>query len=149
MFYDNGLHFECNRCSDCCRLSPGVVYLSMEDLTNLSACFKISNEEFVKKYCRWVMYYDGKEVLSLQETKAYDCILWSKDGCTAYGYRPVQCSTYPFWSWMLASKRDWDDCEKDCPGINKGKLWSVEEIEKQKALYDSIRPVHKSDLGLE
>ncbi len=149
MFYKDGLKFSCTRCSDCCRLSPGVVYLSNTDLTNLCQWFKFSREEFVEKYCRWVMYYDGTYVLSLQETPKYDCILWSENGCKAYGARPVQCSTYPFWSWMLASKKDWDDCEKDCPGINKGKLWTFEEIEEQRKLYDSIVPVRKKDLNME
>jgi len=149
MFYENGLCFECNRCSDCCRLSPGVVYVTRQDLTNLCQEFNLTDKEFVEKYCRWVMYYDGEYVLSLQETKEYDCILWSKDGCTAYKGRPLQCSTYPFWSWMLASKKDWDDCEKDCPGINKGQKWSFEEIEHQRKLYDSIVPLHKRDLNLE
>lgn len=144
-FYEKGLCFECNRCSDCCRLSPGVVYVSREDLGRLCEEFKMPDSEFVSKYCRWVMYYDGEYVLALQETEKYDCILWGENGCTAYKGRPVQCSTYPFWSWMLASRKDWDDCEKDCPGINKGRTWSFEEIEEQRKMYDKIVPLKRKD----
>lgn len=149
MFYENGLCFTCKRCSDCCRLSPGVVYLSREDLTKLCHEFNLNAEEFVARYCRWVMYYDGNYVLSLQETREYDCILWTEKGCRAYEGRPVQCSTYPFWSWMLSDRKEWDACAKDCPGINKGRLWSFEEIEEQRKLYDSIVPLRKKDFEAE
>ncbi|MBP5283817.1 MAG: YkgJ family cysteine cluster protein [Treponema sp.] len=149
MFYEKGLNFTCKRCSACCRLSPGVVYLSRQDLTNLCLEFNLKDTEFVEKYCRWVMYYDGEYVLSLQETKEYDCILWSTEGCRAYKGRPVQCSTYPFWSWMLADRQQWDECAKDCPGMNNGQLRTFGEIEEQCKLYDSIVPLKKRDFDLE
>lgn len=148
MFYDNGLKFSCNRCSDCCRLEPGVVYLSLEDLEKLCNQFQISTGRFIETYCRWMSYYDGSQVLCLKERKNFDCILWNKDcGCTAYGSRPVQCSTYPFWSWMLESKESWDACSKDCPGINAkdGQLWTKEQIEEQKKAYEAIKPLHRED----
>ncbi len=148
MFYDKGLKFECNRCSDCCRKSPGFVYLSRADLTNLCRWFKLSQQEFIEQYCRWVQYYDNTEVLCLKERSNYDCTLWNKDsgGCAAYGARPVQCSTYPFWSWMIRDQDTWNECGKDCPGINKGRLWSKNEIETQSNLYDKIEPIHKNEL---
>src|SRR5574344_288995 len=98
-FYDKGLHFSCQKCSHCCRIDPGFVYLSQSDLTNLCQWFKFTQEQFISMYCRKVPYYDGTTVLSLREKKNYDCIFWD-NGCTVYGARPVQCSTYPFWSWM-------------------------------------------------
>lgn len=146
MFYDNGLQFSCNRCSDCCRLSPGVVYLTYDDLHRLCDKFQLEEKQFIDMYCRWMWYVDNTEVLCLKEMKNFDCVLWKKEcGCSAYEARPLQCSTYPFWSWMLEDKKSWDSCEKDCPGINakNGKLWTKEQIEEQRALYDSINPIHK------
>mgnify|MGYP003289696027 FL=1 len=141
-FYENGLQFECTRCSDCCRLSPGYVYLSQRDLTSLCQWFKLSEQEFIEKYCRWVGYYEGKEALALIELKNYDCILWDKEcGCKAYGARPVQCSTYPFWSWILKDKDSWNNESKSCPGINKGKIWSKESIEKECSNYVANVPI--------
>lgn len=141
-FYDEGLDFECNKCSACCRLSPGYVYLSQRDLTSLCQWFKLSQEEFIEKYCRWVGYYEGKEALALVELKNYDCIFWSKDsGCTAYGARPIQCSTYPFWSWILKDRESWNSISKDCPGINKGKHWTKEQIDEQRSLYVHNEPI--------
>ena len=144
-FYQKGLHFSCQRCSFCCGHSPGFVYLSHRDLTALCAFFNMSIKDFVEKKCRWADYYYGSKVLALTEKKNYDCGLWD-NGCTAYEARPVQCSTYPFWSWMLEDKQTWDDCAKDCPGMNKGKLWTFEEIEKSKTAYDSNIPLKKEEV---
>ncbi|MCI1209709.1 MAG: YkgJ family cysteine cluster protein [Treponema sp.] len=140
-FYDDGLNFSCQQCSYCCRIEPGFVYLSQIDLTNLCNWFKFSEEQFIKKYCRAVPYYDGTKVLCLKEKENYDCILWGTNGCTAYKSRPLQCSTYPFWSWILEDRSLWNEAAKDCPGINKGRLWTKDEIEEQKNLYDSIEPL--------
>ncbi|MCQ2610119.1 MAG: YkgJ family cysteine cluster protein [Treponema sp.] len=141
-FFENGLNFECQRCSSCCRLSPGVVYLSQRDLTSLCEWFKISEQEFIDKYCRWVGYYGGLEALALQELKNYDCILWKAGtGCEAYGARPVQCSTFPFWTWVIENKESWEDMSKDCPGINKGKHWSKDEIGIQQIEYAHNKPI--------
>lgn len=144
--YENGLNFECQRCSFCCGHSPGYVYLSRRDLDALCDFFKMSVKEFVEKNCRWVEYYYGAEVLALKEKPNYDCWLW-EDGCSAYVARPVQCSTYPWWSWMVKSQEMWDDCAKDCPGMNKGRKWTYEEIEEQKQKYDANTPLKREDLA--
>ncbi len=145
MFYDNGLQFSCQRCSYCCGHSPGFVYLSKRDLDTLRAHFNMTVKEFVEKYCRWADYYYGEQVLALLEKKNYDCILWDS-GCSAYEARPVQCSTYPFWAWMLKDKETWDECAKECPGMNKGKTWTKEEIEENKSGYVRNIPLKKEEV---
>lgn len=144
-FYANGLNFECQRCSFCCGHSPGFVYLSKRDLKALCNFFDLCAKDFIAKYCRWADYYYGTKVLALLEKKNYDCILW-ENGCSAYSARPVQCSTYPFWSWMVKDKNVWNDCAKECPGMNKGKLWSCEEIEKNRRAYIDNQPLHKEEV---
>jgi len=141
-FYKNGLKFTCKRCSFCCGHSPGFVYLSKSDLERLCAYFKMTAPDFAQKYCRWANYYHGTTVLALQEQKNYDCILW-KDGCTAYQARPLQCSTYPFWSWMLQDKATWDEVAQDCPGMNSGQLWPKDYIDKTSTAYDQNTPITK------
>lgn len=143
-FYKNGLKFECQRCSFCCGHSPGFVYLSKRDLTVLCEHFNLKAKEFIEKYCRWADYYYGTKVLALKEQKNYDCILW-KNGCSAYKARPVQCLTYPFWNWIIESEQSWQDCAKECPGINNGKLWNIQEIEENKAAYVHNIPLKKED----
>lgn len=114
--------------------------MSRRDLTALCEYFKMTTKEFVSKYCRWVDYYEGQTVLALLEQKNYDCILWN-NGCTAYEGRPVQCSTWPFWSWMIKTKQMWEECAAECPGMNKGRLWTFEEIEEDRIAYEKNKPL--------
>ncbi len=144
-FYKDGLNFECQRCSFCCGHSPGFVYLSKRDLLALCNHLSMKITDFVNKYCRWADYYYGEQVLALLEKKNYDCILW-KNGCSCYEARPIQCSTYPFWSWMIEDEKTWNECGQDCPGINKGKHWTFEEIEKNKNAYDKNTPLRRKEV---
>ena len=139
-FYEDGVHFSCQRCSFCCGHSPGFVYLSRADLDKLKTIFNLTASEFIQKYCRWADYYYGTQVLALKEQKNYDCILW-KNGCSAYQARPVQCSTYPFWTWMIKDRHTWDDCAKECPGMNKGRLWTLDEIRENERAYARNEPL--------
>ena len=144
-YSSDGLQFSCTQCSHCCRHEPGYVYLSQKDLTNLCLYFNLEEQQFITQYCRWVPYYDGSEVLCLLEKENNDCIFWDA-GCAAYGARPVQCSTYPFWSYILKNESTWNEEAKECPGINKGNKVSFDEILKAKELYENNFPIRKSDL---
>ena len=141
MNFKDGLCFFCKQCSCCCGKEPGFVYLSQSDLTKLSQWFKLNEQEFINKYCRLIPYFDGTFVLCLKEKENYDCILWDK-GCSAYSARPVQCSTYPFWSRILSSKEMWEEESHSCPGINSGKHWTYEEILTQLNEYKNNEPLH-------
>ena len=61
---------------------------------------------------------------------------------------PFQCSTYPFWSWMVKDKEMWEECARDCPGMNNknGKLWTYEEIEANKNAYDANKPLYRREV---
>ncbi|MBR1911232.1 MAG: YkgJ family cysteine cluster protein [Treponema sp.] len=139
-FYENGLQFGCKRCSGCCGKTPGVVYLSKKDLHALCAFFEMTAPQFIETYCKKETYYEGKTVLALQSRKNNDCILW-KDGCIAYEARPIQCSTYPFWEWIVRDKAMWDDCARDCPGMNSGRVWTKQEIESSSKQYAENVPL--------
>ncbi|MGI5172055.1 YkgJ family cysteine cluster protein [Treponema sp. OMZ 840] len=145
-FYSQGLHFSCTRCSHCCRAEPGFVYLSQSDLTNLCKWFNLKAAEFIRLYCRFVYNAEGKKVLSLREKPGYDCILWN-NGCTAYGARPIQCSTYPFWSFILQNRHTWESEAAACPGINRGKLYSAEEIEHLHEKYEKNNPLTYTEIN--
>lgn len=144
-FYKNGLQFSCKRCSRCCGTSPGFVYLSKRDLLSLCEFFKLTVKQFVETYCRWADYYGGTTVLALQEQKNYDCILWN-NGCTAYEARPVQCSTYPFWTWMIKDAETWNECAEDCPGMNQGSVHSEQEITEASSAYTANVPITKEEV---
>jgi uncharacterized protein len=127
-FYDSGLRFECTRCSKCCRHTPGYVFLSGADLDLLSRSISLSKEEFLNRYCRTVDLGLARRV-SLREKPNLDCILWENDGCSHYEARPLQCRSFPFWSACVSSLAEWQNHQKNCPGMGNGTVHSREEIE--------------------
>jgi Fe-S-cluster containining protein len=128
-FYEkSGLHFKCQRCSGCCRHSPGFVFLSFEDLDHLLAATGLTLPEFRKSYVRVVLI--GRFArLSLVEKANYDCIFWENGGCLVYDHRPLQCRSFPFWSSLLSSEGVWEEHKKSCSGIGQGPVHPGDEIE--------------------
>ncbi len=53
--------------------------------------------------------------------------------CTIYAVRPSQCRAWPFWASNLASPNAWNKAAQKCSGINHGKYYSFEEIERIKS----------------
>ena len=129
-FYAKGLRFSCKRCSACCRFEPGYVFLSAKDRALLETFFKMESMEFSQSYCRWVPLSNGKDHLSLKEKSNYDCIFWTEDGCSVYEARPLQCRAYPFWPWILSSKKNWEITAQNCPGIGNGEFHAKNTIEE-------------------
>lgn len=138
-FYSDGLKFECQRCSFCCRHEPGYVFLSETDLMEMVKELGMKRESFIDKYCTWVDIGFFKR-LSLIEKENNDCIFWSEGGCAVYKARPLQCRSYPFWSHVVENSGTWLEESKSCPGIGKGEVHSAEEIEEwlQKRLNDPL-----------
>ncbi|HNZ27627.1 MAG TPA: YkgJ family cysteine cluster protein [Spirochaetota bacterium] len=121
------LDFSCQRCSNCCRLEPGAVFLTREDADNISRSLNLSLEDFLSRYCR-ELYKGNIPVVALKEKKNYDCILWN-DGCAVYNVRPVQCRTYPYWPYIAESQEYIDLEKRRCKGIGvKGNLTLEEKI---------------------
>lgn len=113
-WFDDGLRFKCTGCGKCCTGSPGYVYLSSMDLDRLSEHFKLSREEFARKYTRLV----EDQYALLDRPKTYDCIFLKDNQCTVYDARPTQCKTFPWWIQHLREPEDWEEAAKRCEGIN-------------------------------
>jgi uncharacterized protein len=137
-FYAEGLRFSCARCSYCCRGEPGYIFLSPGDLRRLLRRFSLDFKSFFRDYCTLVDTGGGM-ALSLRDVErargqggagvSWDCVFWGGSGCEAYEDRPVQCSTYPFWSSILESEASWRDEARSCPGIGSGELRPRSHIE--------------------
>ncbi|MDR2103681.1 MAG: YkgJ family cysteine cluster protein [Treponema sp.] len=125
-FYAEGLRFSCTRCSACCRYEPGYVFLTKKDVGILAAALKMEYNDFIEGFCRWIPDAGGRKRLSLKEKSNYDCIFWTQ-GCSVYDARPLQCRAFPFWPSMLKSAEAWKNA--DCPGMGKGVLHSMADIE--------------------
>jgi hypothetical protein len=124
---NNGLRFACSRCSICCRFESGYVWLSRKDLHDLHIGLQLSTEETVERYCR-IVDIGGFRQLSLKEQPNRDCIFWQNGACSVYGFRPLQCRTYPFWSHQVEDVESWEAASEHCPGIGIGPVHSREEI---------------------
>ena len=127
-FWEEGLRFGCTRCSRCCTGEPGYVFLASSDVRRLMIALALDFSAFISRYCRFV---DMGEhfTLSLRERSDHSCIFWGESGCSVYDARPVQCSTYPFWSSILESRAAWSEESGYCPGIASGTMRSRQEIE--------------------
>ena len=78
--------FKCHRCGFCCRNIP--VQLKEEEIKNISAYLRISEQEFVKRYL------DKNKLPTLYLRTP--CPFFEFYRCTIYPVRPSVCRTYPF-----------------------------------------------------
>ncbi len=128
-FYENGIRFECSGCGNCCTGAPGYVWITEKDIESMARFLGIREREFLKRYTR-----KARGRISLIELPDYDCSFFNrKKGCSIYDVRPPQCRTYPFWPEFLKNKQLFKDGTCECSGIDKGRLWTCEEIKAQAA----------------
>ena len=128
-WYSQGLRFKCTGCGRCCTGSPGVVWVTEDEIVALAEYLSLSLEDFVTKYIRLV---DDRFALE-EDPKNYDCVFLKDKRCTVYEKRPSQCRTYPWWVHNLTSKEEWLAEAMHCEGINHkdAPLVPYEEIKQQ------------------
>ena len=128
-WYKDGLRFKCTQCGDCCTGAPGYVWVNKEEMQAIAAELEINLAEFRKLYARKIgIRY------SLQEFSNGDCVFLDskKRTCNVYKARPRQCKTWPFWESNLKTPDAWQRTCEECPGSGKGKLYQLDQIEKQR-----------------
>jgi Fe-S-cluster containining protein len=130
-WYVSGLHFECLACGNCCSgPQEGFIWVTKKEIELIAKFLKISADQLRKKYLRRFAF--RTTIIEHPDTK--DCIfLKEQDGqkiCTVYPVRPNQCRTWPFWPSNLSTQHAWNKAAQKCPGINKGRLYTFEEIKK-------------------
>jgi Fe-S-cluster containining protein len=130
-WYIEGLAFECQQCGKCCcGPDEGYIWLARPEVELIADFLKISPGEFRRKYLRRL----GLRSSIIEQPITKDCIFLQKiDGqkkCVIYSVRPNQCRSWPFWSNNLANPRAWNIAAQKCPGINRGKKHSFEEIQQ-------------------
>jgi len=126
-----GLKFECQRCGRCCRGAPGVVWVNKREVEGIALLLGITQAVFARNYLRSI---NGR--FSLLEYGNGDCIMYD-NGCKIYTVRPCQCRSFPFWKSNLESQSEWEKLNKTCPGIGKGKLHTLKEIQDNLRIYEA------------
>ena len=105
----------CDSCEGkCCTGESGYIYVTKIEIEKIALLLKIDVKEFVNQYLFKKMYK-----YSIKEKKigeSYECIFYdsTKNGCTIYDARPLQCKTFPFWDYY---KTRVDELKLECPGI--------------------------------
>jgi Fe-S-cluster containining protein len=129
-WYQAGLAFECTQCGRCCGGSPGVVWVDSREIAIIAQRIGVEPESMWGDYIRRV----ACSQVSLVEQSNGDCIFLRRnaDGsrqCVIYDIRPQQCRTWPFWSQNLRGPNAWNSTTAHCPGVNRGRRYTVEQIE--------------------
>ncbi|WP_397569650.1 YkgJ family cysteine cluster protein [Schlesneria sp. T3-172] len=132
-WYSDGLKFKCTQCGNCCTGSPGVVWVTDEEL---QAIADFRGESIGETRITHTKLLGGRR--TLRDYPNGDCTFF--DGqtrrCTIYPVRPPQCGTWPFWNSNLESQDTWKRGQTVCPGMGNGDLVQLEEIERQAAIID-------------
>ena len=121
-FFDNGLRFECQQCGRCCTGSPGTIYVSPWEISQIGEFLGIPASDFINMYL-----YPFRDSYSIREHPDGRCSFYDH-GCVIYPVRPAQCKSFPFWFGNLRSETRWRRISRECPGIGQGKLYSKEQI---------------------
>src|SRR4029077_20051887 len=96
VWYAKGLRFKCTECGQCCTGGPGYVWITDQEIEEMSQFLALTREAFLKQYTRQV----GERIALLERLSLegnYDCIFLKNRKCTLYKVRPKQCRTYPWW----------------------------------------------------
>ena len=132
-WYITGLHFECQQCGRCCSgPAEGYIWVAGPEIKFIADFLKISEGQLRQKYLKRVNF----RTTIIEQPFTNNCtFLQEIDGrkrCMIYPVRPNQCRIWPFWPNNLANPDAWSKAVQNCPGINKGRLYSFREIEKIK-----------------
>ena len=120
-------------CGNCCSgPGEGYIWVTRREIELIAGFLKISVDELRRKYLKRV----GFRTTIVEDRFTKDCIFLrvTEQGreCEIYRVRPNQCRTWPFWVSNLTSANAWNEAVKKCGGVNRGRYYSFEEIEKIK-----------------
>lgn len=133
LWYVAGLHFKCTRCGRCCSgPGEGYIWVTKPQIKLIADFLKISVEHLRQNCLKRI----GLRTTIIEQPDSKDCIFLRKiqnqKKCVIYPVRPTQCRAWPFWPSNLTSQNAWNNAAQKCPGINQGKHYTSQEIEKIK-----------------
>ncbi len=128
-WYVSGLHFECLQCGRCCSgPGEGYIWVTRTEIQMIADFLKMAAGQVRREYLRRV----GLRTTIIEHAYTRDCIfLRETDGqkkCLIYPVRPSQCRAWPFWPSNLANLNAWNQAAKRCPGINRGRFYTYQQI---------------------
>jgi len=133
-WYGKGLKFECTQCGNCCTGPSGYVWFSDGEAKAMADYLGLSEDAFRRQYAHTV---NGQWTVNEKWNPAvdgFDCVFLRRDQesskalCGIYPVRPTQCRTWPFWPQNLGSRAEWGRAARNCPGMNRGEIYPIEQI---------------------
>ena len=130
-WYIAGLHFECQQCGRCCSgPAQGYIWVTRPEIEIIAGFLKITPAQLRRQYLRRV----GLRTTIIEQAVTKNCVFLQEISgqkmCVIYPVRPGQCRNWPFWPGNLTGPDDWNRAAQKCPGINRGKHYSCDEIKK-------------------
>ena len=122
-YAEKGLNFECQGCGGCCEGPGGYVWVDEKEISAIAEILNLTPEKFCQRYVRIVF-----NRTALIDNEKGDCIFLKDKRCVIYHRRPIQCRTFPWWPELLRSEKAWFENNYHCPGMNRGKNYTAEEI---------------------
>lgn len=126
-WYSSGLLFTCVHCGRCCR-RQGVVRLAPGELADIAGHLGLSNHDYLRYFVT-----DREGNTYIRDGSKGECVFldWESGVCRVYAYRPDQCRRYPFWPSITESPSAWQNEGRFCPGIGRGKRYSMNSIDNK------------------
>jgi len=106
----------CEACGGrCCTGESGYIWINYDEIEKMAAFLGFSVEGFAALYLRKVKHRYSLTEKPLAKDN-FACIFFdeSKNRCSVYPVRPLQCRTFPFWQQF---KNNEDEVRRECPGI--------------------------------
>jgi uncharacterized protein len=130
-WYATGLHFACAACGRCCAgPGEGYIWVTRPEIDLIAKHLNLTPEELRRQFLHQV----GPRTTIVEHCITKDCIFLRTIGstrqCAIYPVRPAQCRSWPFWPENLTNPDAWNRAAMRCPGINRGRLYTGEDIQR-------------------
>ncbi len=99
--------------------------VSRMEISEMSQAFHMGVDLFIQQFC-----HPDSNGYRLKEQEDDACIFLKDNRCMIYDARPLQCRTFPFWRENMKSHYRWKQLRQICSGIDKGKLFHLNEIQQ-------------------
>ena len=126
LWYADGLRFSCTGSGKCCTVhgDNAYVFLARDEEWRIAEGLGLTLRQF-RRHHTYRPFGQGR---SLRFPDG-NCTFLRDRQCSIYETRPQQCRTWPFWEENLDPQVWQDEIASFCPGVGRGRLYTVEEIE--------------------
>ena len=100
----NGVYYQCQRCTNCCKW-PGQVKLTENDIVRMADFLGLEEREFIETWTRLRPDRQGLALLNKGEGGEGECIFLDGRDCRVNAVKPAQCAGFPN-TWNFPGWRD-------------------------------------------